>query len=119
MLRVPMFVLLGALVVLTGASVGQDTKKENPKAVKKDEPKATRSDEPGVRVKGVLPMNWGKIGLTDAQRQDIYKVQAKYNAEVDKLEAKIKELKASRDKEMKAVLTPDQKKKLEDILTGK
>ena len=70
-------------------------------------------------AKGVLPPNWKKIGLTDAQVQDIYKAQSKYNDEIDKLELKIKELKASRDKDMKAVLTPDQKKRLDDILTGK
>lgn len=67
----------------------------------------------------MLPQNWGKIGLSDDQKQDIYKIQGKYNAEIDKLEAKIKELKGTRDKEMKGVLSPDQKKKLDDILTGK
>lgn len=35
------------------------------------------------------------------------------------MEAKIKELKGARDKEMKAVLTPEQKKRLEEILLGK
>ena len=31
----------------------------------------------------------------------------------------IKELKGARDKEMKGVLTPEQKKRLDEILTGK
>ncbi|HEY1191386.1 MAG TPA: hypothetical protein VGE74_27375, partial [Gemmata sp.] len=57
--------------------------------------------------------------LSDSQVQDVYKVQGKYNDEIDKLEAKIKELKGTRDKEMKALLTPEQKKRLEDIQTGK
>jgi Spy/CpxP family protein refolding chaperone len=110
MFRLPMLALLGGLVVLSGGLVGQEPKKEDPKVAKKAEPPA--------KAKGVLPMNWGKIGLTDDQKQDIYKVQTKYNAEIDKLEAKIKELKGTRDKEMKAVLTADQKKKLDAILTG-
>ena len=38
---------------------------------------------------------------------------------LDKLEAKIKEIKGTRDKEMKGVLSADQKKKLDEILTGK
>ena len=41
------------------------------------------------------------------------------NEEINKLEAKIKELKAAREKEEKAVLTAEQKKRLEEILTGK
>jgi Spy/CpxP family protein refolding chaperone len=112
MLRVPAIILLCGLFGLSGGSmVGQDAKKVEPKAVKKDDAPA--------RVKGQLPQNWGKIGLSDDQRQQIYKIQGKYNREIDNLEAQIKEIKGTRDKEMKAVLTADQKKKLEDILIKK
>ncbi|MBY0513347.1 MAG: hypothetical protein K2P78_05490 [Gemmataceae bacterium] len=111
MFRASLFVLLvGLLVVSAGHLTGQDPKKDDPKTTeKKDDPKA----------KGFLPQNWGKLGLTDAQKQDVYKIQNKYNADIDKLEAQIKDLKAVRDKEMKAVLTPEQKKRLDDILLGK
>jgi Spy/CpxP family protein refolding chaperone len=104
--------LFAGMFVMSGGLVGQDPKKDDAKKVDK-------KDEPPVKAKGVLPPNWKKIGLTDTQVQDIYKVQNKYNDEIDKLEAKIKELKTTRDKEMKAVLTPEQKKRLDDILTGK
>jgi hypothetical protein len=105
--------LLTALLVLSSGSVGQDTKP-------KEEPKKTNAkDEPPVKVKGRLPANWGKLGLSDTQVQDIYKIQIKHNDEIDKLKAKIKELETTRDKEMKAVLTAEQKKRLDDILTGK
>jgi Spy/CpxP family protein refolding chaperone len=100
-------VLAGLLVLSGGATTAQDAKKE------------VKKDDPAPKAKGFLPMNWGKLGLTDAQKQDVYTVQGKYNAEIDKLDAKIRELKAARDKEMKAVLTPDQKKRLEEILLGK
>jgi hypothetical protein len=112
MLRLSMFALLGGVLVLSSGVVGQEAKtagQEPKKVAKKDEPKA----------KGFLPQNWGKIGLTDDQKQEIYKIQAKHNTEIDKLEAKIKELKGTRDKEMKGVLSADQKKKLDEILTGK
>jgi Spy/CpxP family protein refolding chaperone len=59
------------------------------------------------------------LGLTDTQVQSIYKIQNKHNTEIEKLKAKINELETTRDKEMKAVLTPEQKKRLDDILTGK
>lgn len=111
MLRVSMMTLLSGVFVLSGGLIGQDNKKDEPKEVKK-------ADTP-TKVKGFLPQNWGKIGLSDEQKQDIYKIQGKYNGEINKLEAKIRELKGTRDREMKAVLTADQKKRLDDILTGK
>ncbi|MBN9519673.1 hypothetical protein J0H58_14320 [bacterium] len=107
MLRCLLPAALTAALVLAGGSVAQDSKKE------------VKKDDPTPKAKGILPMNWGKLGLTDAQKQDVYTVQGKYNAEIDKLDAKIRELKAARDKEMKAVLTPEQKKRLEEILLGK
>lgn len=97
------WLLFAGLLVLSGPLVGQDAKK----------------DDPPVKAKGVLPPNWKKIGLTEDQVQTIYKIQGKYNDEIDKLEAKIKDLKTTKDKEMKAVLSADQKKKLEEILVGK
>ena len=114
-LRLPLFALLAGLLVLSGGTSGQEKKDDPKKDVKKDD--TTKKDEP--KAKGMLPMNWGKIGLDDKQKQEIYKVQGKYNEEIDKLEAKIKEIKLTRDKEMKAVLSPEQKKKLDDILLGK
>lgn len=117
MFRASLLTLVTALVVLSGGLVGQDPKKDDKKKV--EEPKKIdKKDEPAGKVKGVLPPNWKKIGLSDAQVQDIYKLQNKYKVEIDALEAKITELKATRDKEMKAVLTPEQKKRLADITTG-
>jgi hypothetical protein len=112
MLRLPLLALLGALIVLSADGlVGQDPKK--------DDPKVTKKDDTPVKVKGQLPQNWGKLGLSDQQKQEIYKIQGKYKAEIDKLEAKIKGLQDSRLKEMRTVLTADQKKKLEEIVLGK
>lgn len=96
-----------AALVITGSTTAQDAKKE------------VKKDDPVPKAKGFLPQNFGKLGLTDVQKQQVYDVQAKYNTEIDKLEAKIRELKASRDKEVKAVLTPEQRKRLEEILLGK
>jgi hypothetical protein len=109
MLRGLLPAVLTALLVAGGGSVAQE---------KKDAKELKQSD-PVVKAKGVLPPSWSKLGLTDTQRQDVYNVQSKYNTEIDKLDAKIKELKAARDKELKAVLTPEQKKRLEGILLGK
>lgn len=111
MLRASMLaLLLGGLLVLSADGLVGQEKKEDPKAKK---------DEPAGKVKGQLPPNYKKLGLSDAQVQEIYKLQAKYAAELAALKAKEDEVKAARDKEVRAVLTPDQKKRLEEIQTGK
>jgi hypothetical protein len=116
MYRVGFLALFTCMLVLSGGLVGQD-KKEDPK---KDDPKKeAKKEDPPAKLKGVLPPNWEKLGLSDAQVQEVYKVQGKYNEEIAKLESKIKELKAAKEKDEKAVLTADQKKRLDDILTGK
>jgi hypothetical protein len=102
MSRVCLCLLLGCLLLMSGGVVGQDKK-----------------DDPPGKLKGMLPQYWGKLGLSNEQKQNIYKVQNQYDGEIRKLEAKIAELKASRLKEMRAVLTADQRKKLEEILLGK
>ena len=110
MQRVWYFALVGTVLILGGGLVGQEPKK----AERKSAP-----SEPEPRVKGTLPQHWGKIGLSDEQKQEIYKIQGKYHRELDKLEAQVKELKSHRDREIKSVLTPEQKKRLEDIVIGK
>jgi Spy/CpxP family protein refolding chaperone len=108
MSRLSLLALLGGMCVLAGGLVGQEPKKDEPK-----------KDEPAAKLKGKLPSHWGKIGLTDSQKQTIYQIQGKYDPEIEKLDAKLAEMKATRDKEMKAVLTADQKKALETAILGK
>jgi hypothetical protein len=94
-------VLLLFAFVLGGVSVGQD---------KKDEP---------VKFKGVLPQNWGKLGLSDEQKQKVYKVQNDYDLKIAALEKQLKDLKAQEKGEMEKVLTDAQKARLKEILLGK
>jgi Spy/CpxP family protein refolding chaperone len=107
-----LFALLAAFA-LSAAGFAQTPAK--PADPKKDDAK---KEEPKV-VKGQLPQNWKMLGLTDKQVQEIYKLQGKYNDEIDTLEAKIKELKEKMSKERLEVLTAEQKKRLEEILKDK
>jgi len=107
MSRMVSLALLSGLMVMSGGLIGQD---------KKDDPK---KGEPTGKLTGRLPQNWGKIGLTDDQKKEIYKIQSKYDTEIDKLDAKIKELRKTKDTEIKGILTADQKKRLEEIVIGK
>ncbi len=108
------FTLLASLFlgacVLTNSSglVGQEPKQPEKK-------QAT----PTVKPRTQLPMFWGQIGLSDEQKKKIYAIQIKNTEEIDKLEAEIKALKEKSAKERLEVLTPDQKKKLEEIIKAK
>lgn len=82
---------------------------------KKDDRKP---DGPPVKLKGQLPPNFGKLGLSTEQKQKIYKAQAEFRAKRAELEKKLKQLKVEERAAYEKVLTPDQKKKLREILTG-
>lgn len=62
-----------------------------------------------------LPANYGKLGLTDVQKDKVYAVQEKYDAQLDTLEEHLKALRAKRSSETEAVLTVEQKKILKDL----
>ena len=93
------FVLMLVGVLLASGLIGQE----------KDVP---------AKVKGTLPANWKKVGLTDDQVQQVYRVQARYNAQIAELDAKIKELKKIEKAEMEKVMTAAQKARLKEIVTG-
>jgi Spy/CpxP family protein refolding chaperone len=74
------------------------------------------ADEPKVR--GTLYPKWGQIGLTGEQVQQVYKIQAKYKPEVEKLGEQIRDLKRKEKAEAEKVLTPAQKQRLRELLLG-
>lgn len=65
---------------------------------------------------GRLPAHYGKLGISSEQRSKIYGVQATYKKQIADLQKQIDGLKAKQDTEVQAVLTADQKKKLDEIL---
>lgn len=103
--------LTGLCVVFTATTVatvsGADT------AAK---PTATKAGAKGkAKARGRLPANYARIGLTADQREKIYDVQIKYNAQIADLEKQLVELRGKRDAEVEAVLNSDQKTKLAQI----
>ena len=67
------------------------------------------------KPKGRLPNNFGKVDLTSAQREKIYAIQSDYDTQLDALKDQIKALVAKRDADVEAVLTAEQKSKLEEL----
>jgi len=76
---------------------------------------AAKDAEPAKKATNRLPSNYGKLGLTDAQRDKVYSINEKYDAQLDALEDQIKALRAKRTAETEGVLTAEQKKILKDL----
>jgi Spy/CpxP family protein refolding chaperone len=72
------------------------------------------SDE-NSRPRGRLPNHFGKLGITDEQRERIYGIQADYDGRIDALLAQIEELVADRDNEIDTVLTDGQRARLREL----
>lgn len=68
------------------------------------------------KPRGRVPNHYGKIGLTDAQKEEIYAIQAKYRGQVEKLQEQINELQQEEASEIYLVLTDNQKDALKKIL---
>jgi hypothetical protein len=81
-----------------------------------DPPKKTEAPPP--KAKGFLPKNFKALGITDSQKDAIYKVQSQYGAKIDALKAQIRELQQQEAKEIYAVLTDAQKARLKEIRVG-
>ena len=101
-------VVLNALILLLCCSISgwsQDTAKPTTKGAAAEKKTTNR-----------LPANYGKLGLTDAQKDKVYVINDKYDAQLDALEEQLKALKAKRGVEVEAVLTAEQKKILKDVM---
>ena len=92
----------------------QDTAKKAPKppAAK---PETAKVETAAPKVKNRLPNNFGKLGLSDEQRDKIYAIQAQRQVEIDKLEKQLEVLRNQEDAEVQAVLTKEQQTKLGEL----
>ncbi|GEM_PF-4724637 len=69
-------------------------------------------------IKGVLPRDWKKLGLSDDQKQKAYAITADAKAKLAKLEAEIAAIKDDEHKQLNALLSDEQRKHLAQLLTG-
>lgn len=88
-----------AVVLVGGMLLGDDTKSS--------------------KGRGSLPASWGKLGLSDAQKKEIYSIQSDYRAKIEDLQKQIDDLKKKERAEMFKVLTDAQKARLKEIAAAK
>jgi len=94
----------------SGQQTTADTQPTTAVALLQDKKEPKKKDT----FKPRLPNYYGKVGVSEKQRQKIYSLQRQYHEKIAPLEQQIAELEAKRDAEIEAVLTPAQKKLLEE-----
>jgi hypothetical protein len=82
-----------------------------------DEKADVVESKPAARLAGRLPAHFGKI-VDNTQREKIYAIQAKYSEKIEDLQEQLKDVMLQRDAEIREVLTAEQKKKLEELLSA-
>lgn len=101
-------------LLLGGGSLASAQDKS--KSSSKDDSKSSASSR---RERGQLPPNYRQLGLSDEQRQQIYKIQNDYADKIHDLEAQIEKMKTERNGKYTKVLTKAQRDRLEEIQKGK
>ena len=77
-----------------------------------------KPDEPATKLKGKLPAHFRKLGLSDQQMQQIFKIEAGYADKVEALQKQLADLKKAEHHDIDNVLTDEQKAHLKELLTA-
>lgn len=65
--------------------------------------------------RGPLPDNYGKIGMSDEQKEQAYKIQDEYDGKLEALKLEMKKLLAERDGKLMGLLTDGQKLRMQEL----
>ena len=109
------------VALLLPQAYSQDAKKPEAKtAAPKSEPvkpdsTSAKTDASPTTKKGRLPNNYGKLDLSDEQRDKIYGIQARHQGAIDKLEKQLEELKEKQATDLFGILTKPQQAKLNEL----
>lgn len=101
-------IVLSLLLGSASSAVAQD----------KEKSKSGSSSSKDSKVRGVLPQHYRQLGLSDEQRQAIYKIQNEYSDKIDDMQKKIDDIKAERNAKYLKSLTKAQRDRLEEIKKG-
>jgi TolA-binding protein len=103
-------IVLSLLLGSASSAVAQDKEKSKSGS--------SSSKEKESKARGVLPLHYRQLGLSDEQRQTIYKIQNDYSDKIDDLQKKIDEMKAERNAKYLKALTKAQRDRHEEIKKG-
>ena len=113
--------VMGLVVAVAGTPKAGDKAADTKKADTKSDTKAAdktadkTADKPPHHA---VPKYYAKIGISDAQKDSIYKIQDTYAVDLKKLQDQLDAAMAKRDAEIRAVLTPEQLKLLDAAIAA-
>jgi Spy/CpxP family protein refolding chaperone len=101
--------VLGSVwIVLVAALLASVAAAQQPPKKPADPPPASESQQEAKKLRGRLPAYYGKV-VSEKQRTEIYKIQAKYNEQIEKLKKELDSLTDKRNTEVEEVLTDEQR----------
>lgn len=103
--------LLGVAALLAGLAVQSAVSVGIAQTPATGEKPAAESED----RRGPLPFYFGKLGLSDEQKDKLYTLQEDYDKKLEPLREQLKKLVAERDQKMEAALTPGQKLRLAEL----
>lgn len=65
--------------------------------------------------RGPLPAQFGKLGISDEVKDELYKIHDEYDVQIQTLTTQIKKLQAEKTAKMEVQLTPAQKTRLKEL----
>jgi hypothetical protein len=77
-----------------------------------------KPDEQPTKLKGKLPAHFKKLGLSDKQMQEIFKIEAGYVDKIEALQKQLADMRKAEHHEIDNVLTDEQKAHLKELRTG-
>src|SRR5437588_12379059 len=80
--------------------------------------RAADDPKPQPKFRGQLYAKWKELGLTDEQKQRVYKIQSEYRAKIDELEKQLKQLRREERYKAQEVLTTAKKARLKALQRG-
>lgn len=83
---------------------------------KSADPVSPAKKESPEERRGILPNQFGKLGVNDKQRDQMYAIQREYEKKLDELRTEMKRLTNERDQKLEELLTPGQKLRLRELL---
>lgn len=99
---------IGGIILLGALSIQAQEPSAKSSVEKPDPPATKRTFDPARRV----PSHFGQLGLTQDQKESIYKIRATHLPEIDALQKKIADLQAKMIAECEGILTEAQRELL-------
>ena len=115
--RFASMIAVAGITLALGSQISVESTVRQEKAATKAGEKAAPA-KVAKKPRGRLPAYYAQVGLSSKQRDGIYAVQAVYGKQIDELQKQIDALKEKEDAEVVAVLTPEQKTKLDELLAA-